>query len=364
MNKLITEIQEDAMIIPIDNLNIEINPESTVENNPIVVVCAADDNYAMPLSVTVRSAIVNLQIQRKILLFIIDGDISNRNKQKILKSLNSEKCEVKFIPKPDYLLKMTEFEHIPKYHVLSASGAAIYRLMISELLSKQFDKAIYLDCDLVVRGNLGELWESDLAENYVLAVPDMLIKYVSSPCGLLNYQELGISPNAKYFNSGVLVINLKKWRDDKITIKAIEYLKHNREYVRWHDQDVLNALFASQWGELNPQWNFMVGIYEYSLSQDSLFPGHDQDDLNAIQNLYNNLVQNPYIIHFTSGNKPWNSRRTLLKEYFFEYVDMTAWSNWRLTIWRQICIKLVTEFQKFIDSIVNNFNFRKEISKH
>jgi lipopolysaccharide biosynthesis glycosyltransferase len=341
------------MFMAVDHLNIEIKPADKIKTEPIVVVCAADDNYAMPLAVTVRSALENLKSQHKMLLFIIDGDISNRNKQKILKSLKSENCEVKFIPKPDYLLKMTEFEYIEKYHVLSASGAALYRLMISELLPRQFDKAIYLDCDLVIKGSLEELWETDLAENYVLAVQDMLIQYVSSPCGLLNYQELGISPDAKYFNSGVLVINLKKWRDDKITIKAIEYLKHNRKYVRWHDQDVLNALFASQWGELHPQWNFMVGIYEYSFSKESTYPGHGQNDLNTIQNLYNNLVHNPYIIHFTSGKKPWNSRKTLLKEYFFEYLDMTVWSNWRLTLWRQIWIKLITEFHQFIRPISN-----------
>ncbi len=335
-----------------------------LKSEPIVLVCAADDRYAMPLAVTARSALANLKGKRKMLLFIIDGNIKNYNKEKIIKSLKSENCEVKFIPKPDFLLKMAEFQHYGKDRIFSASGAALYRLMIAELLPREFDKAIYLDSDLVVRGNLEELWETDLAENYVLAVQDMLIQYVSSPSGLLNYKELGISPDAKYFNSGVLVINLKKWRDDKITIKAIDYLKHNREYVRWHDQDVLNALLASQWGELDPQWNFMVGIYEYSLNlwKENIYPGHNENVLNDIQNLYNNLVRNPYIIHFTSGRKPWNSRHTLLKEYFFEYADMTAWSNWRLTLWRQIWIKLVTEVSKFI-SILNNLNLRKAILK-
>lgn len=67
MNKLTTEIQKDTIIMPLDNLNIEIKLESTVENDPIVVVCAADNNYAMPLAVTVRSAILNLKSKRKIL---------------------------------------------------------------------------------------------------------------------------------------------------------------------------------------------------------------------------------------------------------------------------------------------------------
>ncbi len=317
-----------------------------VNDEPIVVVCAADDNYAMPLAVTVRSALVNLKSQRKILLFIIDGGIKNHNKQKILKSLNSENCEIQFILKPGSWLELIELNNLEKnydqIHSLSPSFATYYRLMIAELLPEKFDKAIYLDCDLVVRGNLEELWETDLAENHILAATDMLIQYVSSPSGLLNYKELEISPNAKYFNAGILVINLKKWRDEKIAIEAIEYLKHNKEYIRFHDQDVLNVLFVGKWGELNPRWNVTPYITDvYPSWEDSPFP----------EEVYNTLIHEPDIIHYLTDRKPWNSRHTKLAEYFFQYVDMTAWTGWRLTLWRRLRIISAREFQKIIRGI-------------
>ncbi|MDB9449950.1 glycosyltransferase family 8 protein [Dolichospermum circinale] len=338
------------MTIPVDNLNCH-KSDSILENNliePIVVVCAADHNYAMPLAVTVRSALVNLKSQRKILLFIIDGGIKNNNKQKILKSLNLENCEIQFILKPDSWLELIEFNNLEKnqnqIHSLSPSFATYYRLMIAELLPKKFDKAIYLDCDLVVNGDLEELWETDLVENHILAVPDLIIQDVLSPAELANYKNIGIS-QAKYFNAGVLVINLKKWRDDKIAIQSIEYLKQNNEYIRFHDQDVLNALFVNKWGELNPRWNVMSSIKAF-------YPSWENSPFS--EEVYNTLIRQPYIIHYLTDKKPWTSRHTLLKEYFFEYVDMTAWSGWRLTIWRRIWRKLKLVYKAKIIDIRSN----------
>jgi lipopolysaccharide biosynthesis glycosyltransferase len=329
----------------INNLSCERQVEPVLETEHIVLVCAADDNYAMQLAVTVRSALINLKSDRQILLFIIDGGIKKHNKKKILKSLNSEKCEVKFIQITDSLLRDIEEVHKPQSSesVITkadyVSIASFYRLLIPELLPNHFEKAIYLDSDLVVRRNLEQLWQTQLGENYVLAAQDTWIPYISSPTGLLNYQKLGISPDLKYFNAGVLVINLKKWRSDGISAKAINYFKQNLEYVGWYDQGVLNALLAGQWGELDPRWNCSPSnVYGFSSWKESPFT----------EEVYNNLIGDPYIIHYVSNKKPWTSRHTLLKEYFFGYVDMTAWSGWRLTIWRRFCLRLIHEFKKVI----------------
>ena len=320
-------------------------PFLEIESQPIIVVCAADNNYAMQVAVTLRSALANLKGDRKISLLIIDGGIKNHNKQKILRSLSTEKCEVRFLPMPDSLLG-DNIEEINKR--LGPNGktiakyvsiAAFFRMLIPELLPEEIEKAIYLDCDLVVREDLEKLWEIDLGDNYLLAAQDTWIPYVSSPNGLLNYKKLGISSDSKYFNSGVLVINLKKWRTDNISTKAIDYLKQKTEYVRWHDQDVLNALLAGKWGELDPRWNCSpVSVYSYTSWQDSPFS----------EEVYNNLIRDPYIIHYVSSAKPWTSRHTLLKEHFFEYVDMTAWSGWRFTFRRRFWLWLVAKLQEVI----------------
>lgn len=312
----------------------------------IVVVCAADNNYAMPLAVTMRSAIENLEDQHKIHFYIIDGGIQENNKQKILKSLVPDKCEVKFVTVPDFWLQeitkvhaYCEVENITANKYLSV--AAYYRLFIPAILPETIEKAIYLDCDLVVRGNLAQLWQIEIGENYILAAQDMGIMQVSTtPYGLLNYQELGIAPEAKYFNSGVLVLNLKKWRNEQFIVKALTYFKSNSNYVRFHDQDVLNALLPGAWGELPPQWNFQPTIH--------ISASWNENPLLA--ETYDKLSQNPNIIHYTSALKPWNSNRALFKEYFFTYVDLTAWSGWRFTIWRRLWLRLNRKVKKIISA--------------
>lgn len=344
-------------------LNLERKKESILDSEPIVLVCAADDRYAMPLSVMVRSAIENLKSNRKIALFVIDGGIKKYNKKKILKSLNSKKCEVNFIAIPTSWIE--SIEEVKKYcetnKKVSAlkhlSLAAYYRLFIAELLPEQIEKAIYLDCDLIVEGDLEQLWKIELEDkNYILAVQDLLVGCVSSPEGLLNYQELGIAANSKYFNSGVLAIDLKKWRDDKITAKAIEYLKQNKDYIRFHDQDVLNALLVDRWGELDSRWNLTsFTINKYPSWENSPFS----------EETYNKLFHEPYIIHYATALKPWNSRHVLYKDYFFRYVDMTAWAGWRLTFWRQFWLKLIRELKNVnvIASITKNINFPKSFTR-
>lgn len=316
-----------------------------LQTKSVVVVCAADNNYAMPLAVVARSILENLNYNYQLQLFVIDGGIDNTNKQKIEKSLDLNRCQIEFISRPDTWLKKiqdvlnylnqstpAELQHI------TASAATYYRLFISELLPSSIDRVIYLDCDLVVKDDLSKLWEAELDNKYVLAVRDIWVPYVSSVAGV-PYQKLGIMADSKYFNAGVLLINLQKWRADGITTKAIDYLKTHQHDIRAHDQDVLNGLFARQWGELDPRWNLTPAIID-------LFPSWQESPFS--EEVYHQLINNPSIIHFATNRKPWNSRHTWFKNFFFEYVDKTAWVGWRLTLWRRLRIALTRECKKFL----------------
>lgn len=316
----------------VSNSTIESGPY-ILQRDPIVLVCAADDKYAMPLAVTVRSALANLASYRKILLFIIDGGITNQNKRKILRSLSSEQCEVKWIPKP----AETIHDEVVQVNTAEAAShisiATWYRLLIPELLPQQFTKAIYLDCDLIVTENLGKLWDIDIEDNYLLAVtcPEAFGAYVSSPRRLINWKELGFSEDCKYFNAGVLVLNLVKWRSDNMCSKALNYIAHNQKYIRWVDQDVLNAVIAGQWGELDPRWNLM-----------------EPKDMPPEK------VNNAFIIHFTSAGKPWIAvEKYLAKDLFYYYLDKTNWSGYRHTLIQRVWRRLRKETNKFISPLLS-----------
>jgi lipopolysaccharide biosynthesis glycosyltransferase len=110
----------------------------------------------------------------------------------------------------------------------------------------------------------------------------------------------------------------------------MKFLNNHKENLLNADQGILNALFTGQWGELDPRWNTTSRIYEYSSWRESPYP----------EEVYNNLIRSDaYIVHFVSSEKPWNAHAIPLKEHFFHYLDMTAWSGWQFNFWSefQLC---------------------------
>lgn len=301
------------------------------DNNSIVVVCGADNKYSMPLAVTLRSVLENLAEDRKISFFIFDGGISQNNKIKIYKSLGkSRQFSLSWLnPVTKLLTNIHLSGHISK--------ASYLRLLIPDLLAPQIKKAIYLDSDLLVMNDLGKLWDTEIKDYPLLACQDSGVPYISSTYGVANYDKLGIPANYKYFNSGVLVLNLDIWRLKKIGIQVIEYSQKNKDYMHFHDQEALNAVLAGQWKELHPKWNQTPGIYQFSSWKDSSFS----------EEVYQTLVSDPSIIHFASSVKPWNS--TLYhpaNHIFFQYLDLTAWSGWRYTTWRRAWNKVTKKVRQ------------------
>lgn len=98
-----------------------------------------------------------------------------------------------------------------------------------------------------------------------------------------------------------------------------------------NDQDGLNAILAGKWQEIHPLWNQMPRIYDYSSWNESPFA----------EDIYNELLHRPYIIHCTNYPKPWCAGLRVeckhpKKHLFFQYLDMTAWSGWRDTFGRRL----------------------------
>jgi lipopolysaccharide biosynthesis glycosyltransferase len=301
---------------------------TTLDKEPIIIVCAASNSYAMPLGVVICSTLANVESNCRVIFFVIDGGITKKNKTKLLSIIKSANAEIRWLQPLDGIFdRMVVRGHIRK--------ESYFRLLIPYLLPNQYSKVIYLDSDLIVQGDLSQLWNMDINNEYLLAVQDLGIPYVSSSYGLANYQELGIPADCKYFNSGVLVINLEKWRSNNISKKVIEFIEKNSEYIRWCDQDGLNAILGGKWGELETKWNQTCCFHKYSKRELLFTKGKIEREPN-----------DTCIIHFATSLKPWNSNvHHPANELFFNYLDLTPWSGWRLTIWRRLWKKLVNKAQ-------------------
>lgn len=263
------------------------------QQSPLVVVCGSDDNYAMPLAVTLYSALVNLE-KGCTYLYIIDGGISNRSKERLQRVLDFKHIHISI----DWVIP-PDLESLSDLQTHSwITTAAYLRLLIPNILPEQFEKAIYLDCDLQVEANLKNLWEQEIRRYALLAVRDLGTPYVSSRWGIAKYRELGLAPETPYFNSGVLVINLQRWRAENISQRVIEYLRKYHQYVHLGEQEGLNAVLANEWGRLDYKWNLISRILYYDQWEESAF----KEEIRAIRE---ELIHKPYIFHFAGGSKPW-----------------------------------------------------------
>ena len=241
----------------------------------LVVVVGADQNYAIGLAVALQSALENYAGERHVSVFVLDGGILPWQRERIERILARFSARCTWIaPDMSLLRDLKTAQHFttPTY----------LRLLIPALLPANVHKAVYLDSDLLVEADLDELWRTDLSGVYLAAAQDPLIGLVSSPAGLLNYRELGFVPEARYFNSGVLVLNLASWRMEDFGQRVMTYVRENPQYVRIPDQDGLNAVAAGKWREMNACWNRLP---------------QDADDCG------------PQIVHFMTNHKPWQGYR-------------------------------------------------------
>ena len=144
----------------------------------------------------------------------------------------------------------------------------------------------------------------------MLAVRDPFIPCVSSPFGVHNWRELGLTSKQPYFNAGVMLIDMNHWRASEIASRAGLYIQRYGKKVHFNDQEALNAVIGANWTPLNDRWNYSAN------------PFHAKR-----QNLRGNK---PAIIHFAGRVKPWDLPDLgASQNLYFQYLDKTSWHGTR-----------------------------------
>ncbi len=298
-------------------MNIQLAKRNNSASSIPVVTFVADDYYAMPLAAAVSSVIANLGKEQKINIFIVDAGISRIKKEKITQLEDQKQVRIEWL-KPSQshrdILKLLPCGYVGR--------TCYYKILVPELLGSEYQRVIYLDCDVIVEADITELWNTELGNNYVLAVQDLINPCVSSPFGLRNWRELERNVDDELFNAGVLVLNVAKWLKENITQKLVGYLREHHRHIQLCDQDAMNAVFRNNWGRLNPSWNVLP--YMNIASNYSLLSKKSHED----------LIMHAHLLHFCGPSKPWKARYMYQRgERFFHYLDMTEWSGWRPTSW-------------------------------
>lgn len=182
--------------------------------------------------------------------------------------------------------------------------AMYYRLQADQLLPEYVERVLYLDADLIVRKNLQALW-NELPEDCYLAAATLH----SSMKDKAFVAQFG----GRYFNSGVMVLNLKLWRRDGVSAACARFILEKPEQIRFHDQCVLNHV-CRPWHEVSITWNFNRTIGR----RRAHYWGLTAAQFEAID-------ADPAIVHYIGPAKPWRQPRSealwLEKEYFL-YQDL------------------------------------------
>jgi lipopolysaccharide biosynthesis glycosyltransferase len=285
-----------------------------MDKNPVRIVLAADDNYARPLAVTVRSVVENLAEGRSLEVFVLPDNISAENRRLLEQSLGQFNSTLHWVD--GLAAKVADLPTHDRF-----PRAAFGRLLIPELLPSSIDRVLYLDCDLVVRHSIHTLYDSPLDGHAAMAVPDMGAPFVSCPHGLPLWYERRRQPHDFNFNAGVMLMDLDQWRSEGCGADAIAYLASDEFQRVMADQEALNAVLGTKIGVVDPHWNQQGEIY-------SRIPALA---LPYDRNLVKDVQDDPWIIHYSTGNKPWargGCGHPWVDEWF-RYLDNTAYAGWR-----------------------------------
>ena len=267
---------------------------------PLVFAC--DEAYAMPLATTLRSIVEANASSWPLEFHVLSDDFSERTRGRLVNSLPEGSASIRWVPVGlDLFRDFSTLRHVSK--------VTYTRLLIPRVFPATVSRVLYLDADLLLLDALGPLWETDLDGAVVGAVSDEFIVPAIN-AGAPGFE--GVPQVRDYFNAGVLLIDLARWREERITEKALDYLARHPQSP-YSDQDALNVACDRLWTKLDPRWNFqphgITGKFNQRISD--LRPD-----------------QRPFIVHFVTVEKPWYWRvRSPNAEFYDAFRSRTLFAR-------------------------------------
>ena len=256
----------------------------------IPIFYACDDAFVKYTVVSMYSMIHNASKEYKYVLHILHTEISDKMKD-IVSRLADDNFEISFVDVNPYLQSISDKLPLRDYY----SKTTYYRLFIAEMFP-QYSKALYIDSDTVVLGDVSRLYLTDIKDAYLgacheqaMVQTDVFGTYVEKVVGVSRYN---------FFNAGLMLINCEQFRLHFVLDKFIDYL-HYYNFVVTQDEDYLNLICKDHVYWLDQRWNTETfGKIEYPIEQAEM-------------------------IHYIMNNKPWHYEDCLYGEFFWKYARQT-----------------------------------------
>ena len=265
-----------------------------MDSGTVNLFFACDDGYIPFLAVTLTSIKKHKEPNRNYAVRILNTGILPQHKKRIKNALECEGFRIDFHDISREVEKISQKLHTRDYY----SKTTYFRLFIPELYP-ELDKALYLDCDLVLCDDVAKLYDVELSDNLVGAISDAFVLSVPRLHGYVT-ERIGVHTPKDYFNAGVLLMNLNRLREENFGDRFIELLE-KVTFVVAQDQDYLNVLCNGKRCVVAPEWNCMPGFCEKGIEAK--------------------------LIHYNLDSKPWHKDGIEFSDEFWSVADNSCYAS-------------------------------------
>ena len=277
------------------------------------VLYACDENYAPWAGISMYSLFENNKEIEALTVYCVTDRVSDASCEKLKKQAEHYARELVFVD-AESIIEQIKALNIPSYR---GSYTTNFRLFFHTFVGGEIDRLLYIDCDTLVTGSLAPLLTLDMGDNAVAAVRDALT---------VQYKTLlGFSPDDLYFNAGVLLIDVPKWKEHEITQKTLDHIKNVRARYCNPDQDLLNLILKDHTYLLPPAYNLQP--HHLAFADRTFFAVYKPTAYYSHEEL-EQARQDPVILHAYRflGDFPWHKGNSHPVNGLFDaYVKHSPW---------------------------------------
>lgn len=271
-----------------------------------------NDKFVPQVGASICSVCENNDFMDNITFYIISSGITDKNKKELEKLIKRYNRDINIIELGN-INNYFDFE----FDTTGWPPITLARLLMDKMLPQNIKKVLYLDGDTIVRGSLKELWENSLDNKTIgMSIEPTIDKKRIKSLDIDGYP---------YYNAGVIIVNLDKWRKIGACKKIFDFYKAHDGKLFANDQDAINGALKDEIFTLSPKYNFYNIFYQYPYK----FMCKLMKPLTYIsKKIYYDAVKNPVIIHYLGEERPWrkgNSHK--YKNDYKKYLSKTVWRD-------------------------------------
>ena len=292
--------------------------------NKTKIVFSVDEKYIPYLGVAVQSLVSAMSADNMYTVYILHRNLAKTIREDLKKAFAGvDALEIVFLDVSDIMGNLYLDAENNGTGYLSES--TYYRLFLPYLIPNE-EKVLYLDCDIVVLEDVAHLFDIDIKDNAIGGVLDIADNWKcrDNATGLAAYRlgKLNMEDAENYVNAGVLLLNLKFFREHYTVEDIFNLIKSNK----WekHDQDVINLIADKRKVILPFKWNLIEILDDNA---------RGKIDIADYAN-YEMALENPSIIHY-AARKPWKEKNSFGFVWFWKNAAQTMWFEELLSAYQE-----------------------------